>query len=361
MTDHKTVRGIIAIETQQPAQHVLDKAQAAQLIGLVSQDLAAIIKDINQCSLTLAAAIYPVEQILRVGFPIHSRLQKYAEAALQGSEKQQQLLSIGGNKGQLPDGLQPKNSTQNFVLMPFIISGLNTESQDRFEQQLMHKGMISPPTYAFLCEAFDQQLTHVNYMTNLDLVAMMHNHYQQMHQSALWQLIEHALVGDQATQLHELPQGNYFYLLGDTVFTPFFTHKEFNKQQKNLPYALWLLQQRLSVSTLRSHGLKVQQFKPGTWKPDDIKTCLGQINQQTIQQSFVTEANGEIDASQTLEMTHYHAAEAGLVAIAIGRADEHSRIVYYPIEAHGIEDIQQHIAQHHPNISRRQDKNIDDI
>ncbi|WP_395374277.1 hypothetical protein [Marinicella sp. W31] len=361
MNPANTVRGLIALESQNPLTHVLDKQQAAQFIALVAQDLAAIIQDIKNSSLVMATATYPVEQILQVNFPIHSRLQKYAEVALQGSEKQQHLLSIGGNNGHMPDGLQPLATQQHFMLMPFLISGLNKDTATRLEQQLMHKGMIAPPSYAFLCQAFGQQFTHVNYMTTLDLVAMMHNHYDQMGQGGLWQLIEYVLVGNRDAHMHHLPQGNFFYLLNDTVYTPFFSPSEFKKHTEETPYIAWLLQQRLSVSTLRTHGLNVAQFKPQNWDPNEIKTCLGQISQNTIQQSFMTEANGEIEASQEVEITHYQSPEAGLVAIAICNTNKHSRIVYYPVEANGIRDIEQHIATHYPNPVQTQDKHINDL
>ena len=361
MNQSSTVRGLIAIESQQPLNQVLDKQQAAEFIQLVARDLAAIIQDIQNSSLIIATAAYPVEEILRIDFPIHARLQKYAEAALQGSDQQQQLLSIGGSQAKMPDGLQPQPAQQQFMLMPFLISGLKTDVAARLEQQLMHKGMIAPPSYAYLCEAFQQQLTHVNYMTTLDLIAMMHNHYDQMHQGGLWQLIEHTLVGKREAHMHHLPQGNYFYLLNDTVYTPFFSSSEFYKHNPETPYIAWLLQQRLSISTLRTHGLKVEQFKPQDWHPDEIKTCLGKISSNSIQQSYITEANGEIDASQRIELTHYQSPETGLAAIAIGNPDKHSRIVYYPIEANGIQDIEQHIKAHYPNAVQTQNKHIDDL
>ena len=336
--------GMLTLECQSPIAQVLDKVSCAELTDKVARDLHAMLGIKGQGALVFCGAAFSSEQLLQPEFPLQQHLTQYASAAFQGQQQANQVLSVGASDGQMPEGLQPLPAAQQLYHLPFCLFTDDDQLAEQFEQQLMHKGMISPPTYEWLSQHTQVVINHANYMTCLDLVAMMHNHYQQLGLSHLWEVIETALVNPDPKTAVTTQTGNHFYLLDHLLFTPFFSWSQWRTIHADEPqsYIDWLMAQRLSVGAFLSHGLDVRSFKASQWPLASEKICLGGFEQQRIQGSWFSEdLTGVHDHPPGL--CHHLHPQAGLVAIS-QLLDDHRIRVFYPVTPHGIQAINAHLS-----------------
>lgn len=332
--------GMLTIEFNQAVKLILNKQQASELTALIARDLHAVLGIKGQTALVVCGAAFPSEQLLQPKFPIQQNITQYASAAFQGELNSDQVLSIGSNDGQMPEGLQPIDLPHGLVHIPFCLYTHELKLAEKFEAELMHKGMISPPTYEKLKDCISQPVNHANYMTYLDLVAMMHNHYQQLGLSQLWEVIEMALVNPDPKTAVISNTNNHYYLVDHLLFTPYFSWRKysnyFNTTEAN-DYIQWLMAQRLSVTAFASHGLEIKAFKATQWPLSSEKICLGQFEQQNIKKSFWTEQIDSPSGHPNHAVAFQH-PQAGIVAIT--EPLPYDKIaVHYPITETGIKDI----------------------
>ncbi len=348
-----TCDGMLTIECQAPIKSTLNKLQASELSALVAKDLNAVLQVSNQSALVFCGGAFTSEQLLQPKFPIQKHITQYASAAFQGQLNEDQILSIGAThaknkEGLMPEGLQPEPSSQSLLHFPFCMYTHDLTLAERFEADLMHKGMVSPPTYALLREQLQVGINHANYMTYLDLVAMMHNHYQQLGLSHLWQVIEMALVNNDPKTAVQTETNNHFYLVDHLLFTPFFSWPQFCQyfaSNESEAYINWLMAQRLSLGAFAVHGLEIKPFKTQSWPPGDqqiTKICLGEFEKNIITSSFWTEDTQKIDDSLESPVIHYTHPQAGVVAI-VSQIPNQSRTIYYPINPKALIDIEQEL------------------
>lgn len=340
--------GMLTIECQAPINQTLNKVQASELTAWVAKDLNAVLKVTQQSALVFCGAAFSSEQLLQPKFPIQRSITQYASAAFQGQLNADQILSIGADSsksdGSMPDGLQPQHSSQTLLHFPFCLFTHDLDLAERFEADLMHKGMVSPPTYAQLSQLLDVTIRHANYMTYLDLVAMMHNHYEQMGLSHLWQVIEMALVSKAPKTAVQTETNNHFYLIDHLLFTPAFSWSQFHqyfKTNESDEYINWLMAQRLSLGAFRAHGLEIKPFKTQNWPPvfdKKEKICLGEFETNHIKQSYWTEqVNRQSNVSEPT-VIHYAHPQAGIVVIAVHIPDSQP-VNHFPIKPQGLADI----------------------
>ncbi len=338
-----TCDGMLTIECQDSISPTLNKSQASDLTALVARDLNAVLKVTQQSALVFCGAAFASEQLLQPKFPIQQSITQYASAALQGQLNADQVLSIGANAGKMPEGLQPQPTTQNLLHLPFCLYTHDLDLAERFEAELMHKGMVSPPTYAELTDTFKSTIKHANYMTYLDLVAMMHNHYQQLGLSHLWQVIEMALVNKQPKTAVQTQTNNHFYLVDHLLFTPFFSWSQFSQYfatNNSEDYINWLMAQRLSLGAFSVHGLEIKPFKANTWPFGQDKICLGEFEKNLIKNSYWTATTTQASHTEQPAITHYTHPQAGVVAISVQKGDQPIAI-HYPINPQGLTTIEQ--------------------
>jgi len=331
--------GMLTIECQAPISQTLNKTQASELTTLVAKDMNAVLKVTKQSALVFCGAAFNSEQLLKPKFPIQKSITQYASAAFQGQLNADQVLSIGANNSLMPEGLQPDSGTQNLLHFPFCLYTHDLDLAERFEADLMHKGMVSPPTYAQLSELLQVTINHANYMTYLDLVAMMHNHYHQLGLSHLWQVIEMALVNKEPKTAVQTETKNHFYLIDHLLFTPMFSWSQFNRYFKTADtetYINWLMAQRLSVGAFAVHGLEIKPFKADSWPPQEEKICLGEFEKNHLKKSYWT--------------TH---------------SPDQPTVHHYPINPHGLADIEQNLphqlGQEYATISRDFNSHADQL
>lgn len=337
--------GMLTLECQSPIQQTWDKQASSELTEKVARDLHAVLGIQSPTALVFCGAAFTSEQLLQPGFPLQHHLTQYASAAFQGELQANQVLSVGSSQGRMPDGLQPMPSEQQLYHLPFCLYTDDDELAATFEQQLMHKGMTSPPTYELLSQQTQVVINHANYMTYLDLVAMMHNHYQQMGLSHLWEVVETALVNPDPKTAVTTQTGNHFYLIDHLLFTPFFSWSQWlgiDQDHDPQSYIDWLMAQRLSVSAFRTHGLDVRAFIANQWPLSSDKICLGGFEQQRIRGSWFSEDLPAHESHPQGWCHHLH-PQAGLVAISQQLDDQGIR-VYYPVTPNGIQAIKAHLS-----------------
>lgn len=339
--------GMLTLECHAPIRQTLNKSEASELTALVAKDLHAVLKIKGGTALVFCGAAFATEQLLQPKFPLQTNISQYASAAFQGELNIDQVLSIGANDNSMPDGLQPEKTQQNLVHLPFCLYTNDEQLAEQFEANLMHKGMISPPTYQKISELTQVQINHANYMTYMDLVAMMHNHYEQLGLSHVWQVIETALVNNEPKTAVISNTHNHFYLVDHLLFTPFFSWSQFSEYfatQNMEDYINWLMAQRLSIAAFVTHGLEIKAFKAIEWPINDKKVCLGQFEQQRIKLSYWTELTPNKAGHPDQVLYHQH-PQAGIVAISYP-TDDGMIAKQYPITPLGITAIEQQLQQH---------------
>lgn len=351
MSDRLRCDGMLTIECQLPQSHLLNKMEASELTTLVARDLAAVLGLNGASALVFCGATFASEQLLQPQFPIQDHISQYASAAFQGANNTNQVLSIGASDGQMPAGLMPTQPTQALLHMPFCLYTDDRHLAEQFEAQLMHKGMVSPPTYAVLNQRLNATgnnlIKHANYMTYLDLVAMMHNHYEQLGLGHLWQIIETALVSGAPKTAVQTTTHNHFYLVDHLLFTPFFSWSQFSAHfstQDTADYVNWLMAQRLSLGAFATHGLNIRAFQAKQWPISEAQVCLGQFEQQRIKQSFWTEQHAS-HPDHPHQAVYHMDTQAGVVAISWADPDQQSTFVHYPVTPQGISDIEQQLPK----------------
>ncbi len=301
--------------------------------------------------MVVCGAAFPTEQLLQPKFPVQAHITQYASAAFQGEMNAGQVLSIGARNDLMPAGLEPHSSHQNLLHLPFCLYTNDSQLAELFETSLMHKGMVPPPTYDCLNRLFNptgmNTINHANYMTYLDLVAMMHNHYEQMGLTHLWQVIETALVGKQPKTAVQTATNNHFYLIDHLLFTPFFSwsqYSQFFHTTDSQDYINWLMAQRLSLGAFTAHGLEIKAFKASQWPISEKNICLGQFEQQLIKNSFWSETAVSTGDHPDMMVTHQD-KHAGVVAISAPNPKDQAFDIYYPVTPQGIAMIEAHLQQ----------------
>ncbi|KAA3643707.1 MAG: hypothetical protein DWP95_05030 [Proteobacteria bacterium] len=346
--------GIISLECQSSLINTLDKSQATQLGDQMASELSKVLRLSADVSLVVAAACYPTEAMLTPHFVIHNNLLKYASAVFQGEQQQHRVLAIGAHQGNMPEGLQPPDSGAPLMHVPFVLISEDEAVCHRFEETLLDKGMVSPPTYQLLRDFFQGPIIHANYMTHLDLIAMMHNHYDQVGMHHLWQVIETALL---AAEPHFDYNHNHqsFYLRGQTVFMPFVPLHAFRQENPGSTtqgFIQWLLAQRLAAEVFQSHGLKTAFFlsdNPCRHLDDDS------IKSNLIKSDFYHHTQPSERRPQQPQLVDYMDPDAGYVWTILTETNG-QQLCFYPLNKTGQAAIDAYLETNHGELYHAADK-----
>ncbi len=325
---------LVCVELESACAQTLSREQAAELAGLLATDLAALFPALRQSQLTVAGALYPIEQCLQPELPLHQRLLQYSNAALPGADNAEGVLAIGASDGEMPAGLQPHKQNSRMLVWPFVLQGLEDDLRRRTEAQLMHRGLISPSLYTRLSEVLGARPVHANFMSTLDLAAMMRTHFVQLGHEPIWDIVEQALFNPHRPLSTATAQGNHFHWCDGVAYTPFFSlHKHRHWfSQADADYSQWTAQQRLAVHALLAHGIEVRNYTPVIWpEPDGIDRGI-----QVIQTNHYVEEHPRTEDSDD-RVRQISDAEAGTLAVV--QPLEHSELWYYPLNREGLEEI----------------------
>ena len=343
-----TIEAFIDVENQ--PKLIIDQDEMKLLNEQISKELQTIVPHLNDSSYAIVGGLYQSCEILQPGFPIHSQLRQYANAALKGENNRRNQLIIGANSNGLPDGLKHNTDVQvtPLLLMPFVVLSDNDESKEIFEQQLMQKGMGSVELLQQLQNLIGVKIRHTNFMTVLDLAAMMHNHLQMAGFEPLWQLLEQAIFNKDPETKVVTPQFNEFYLSKKIVFTPFFSYVMWSNngpgkalEKKQQAYLHYTQVQRQHVASLKEHGLDVRQFVPApeTWPVNDQHICFATLDQSSLIGEYYHEIVIPLDDSQKTTLDKHEHQGLGVLFYQV--SDEKGGLeYYYPITSKGIAEIE---------------------
>jgi len=332
MMNKKHQLGVISLECQHAVANTLNKTQATELGDQMASELSKVLRLSPETSLVVAAACYPTESLLTPDFVIHNNLIKYASAVFQGEQQQHRVLAIGAHQGAMPDGLQPPDSPAPLMHVPFVLITEDPAVIHRFENTMLDKGMVSPPTYQLLCDVFQSQIIHANYMTHLDLIAMMHNHYNQVGMHHLWQVIESALLADKPS-LEVTHNRQTFYLRNRQVYMPFYTRQSFlthYPDSTEQDYPVWLLAQRLAAEVFNSHGLQALFFIADNLKDPYDET----LKHNRINRSFYHHQESTDQHPQQAQLVDYIHPTAGYVWTVLTETSGRQHW-FYPLDQSG--------------------------
>lgn len=187
--------------------------ESAHLFGeKIAEDLVRLLPGVESLGLSVSAALYDVAQILRPGWPIHAELALMHQQAQRGTWMPA-ITSFGLAAGQMVTPLlmpDPRLIGSPLLLVPFVLVG-PAEPAGRvmaaMEQDFETLGLAASATSLFLNEAFSIRSEHVRYLSLNDLCAMMAMQYEHAGFTALWSVIECALLSPQRNESVVLDSG----------------------------------------------------------------------------------------------------------------------------------------------------------
>ena len=348
---NKLLQGLLSIEffsgpENNPKRELL-QSETKRLNEQISKELQTILPNLKSSSYAIAGGLYQSNEILQPGFPIHSQIRQYLNAALKGENNKRNQLIIGANAQGLPEGLQTKgsNSGSPLLLIPFVVLTENEQTQSVFENELMHKGMVSRELFLQLQSTLGAKIRHANFMTVLDLAAMMHNHYQMMGFDGLWEILEESLFNSAPEKKVILPQGNEFYLSKKIVFTPFYTFhywqslkQAHNGENEKKSYMIYTQIQRQYVSTLTEHGLDVRQFLPNSDVSKESHICFATLDKYKLTGDYYHEVIKTVFNREICNIEKHEHQHLGLLFYKL--ADKSGGLeYYYPLTAQGVSSL----------------------
>ncbi|GAB3345012.1 hypothetical protein [Lysobacter tyrosinilyticus] len=194
------VLGMLALELRGDAavaRAQLTQAEAGELAALIAHDLAGFAPEAAQLQLVTVGAHYDPVELLRPGWALHRELDQLAARA--PGDASGRVLAFGAHADQLPGALAP--SADYFGgplrLVPFVLGGdaaVVTGVGDRFERELIERGMAGAGTALAAQESFGLEIEHARYLTAHDLAAMTALQYEHAGLAPLWPVLETALL-----------------------------------------------------------------------------------------------------------------------------------------------------------------------
>jgi len=329
---------------------ILSQAEIKLLNKQISKELQSVIPHLDDSSYTIVGGLYQSSELLQPGFPIHTQLRQYAHAALKGENNRRNQLIIGAGEDGLPEGLSlnPDVQVTPLLLMPFVILTQNDKSKEIFEKQLMHKGMGSTELLILLQKTIGVKIRHSNFMTVLDLAAMMHNHLQMAGFELLWKLLEEAIFNKHPETRVTTVQHNEFYLSKKIIFTPFFSYMIWSNhgpgkdlQNKQEAYLHYTQVQRQHVATLKEHGLDVRQFIPTseTWPANSEHICFATLDKSRLTGDFYHEIIKPLDKTQKAKVDKNDHPQLGVLFYQVTDNNDGLEF-YYPLSNKGSHEIE---------------------
>ena len=182
---------------------VLPQGEAAALAACIGEDLAAFLPEAAALELVTVGAHYDPVELLRPGWPLHRELEQLAARAPVGAPGGEggRVIAFGSHGGTLPGTLAPSAGFSGgpLRLVPVLLGASAGDDVlarvgDRFERELLERGMAGAATALLAQEAFGLRVEHARYMTMHDLLAMTALQYEHAGLAPLWPLIETALL-----------------------------------------------------------------------------------------------------------------------------------------------------------------------
>lgn len=346
---------LVGIETDPTRYHgesasrpaLLDRVAAEQVLAHVAADLSSMFPGINQCTLTMAGALFDQTQLLRPRLPVLNALETLQQAGNPGSDFQPRLLSIGASAGNMPhEDLQPFDDIPLGLLqiLPLVLTGpaeyvdeIATEMEHRFLEQ----GQLSAHSAKSLESQFQVSVNHARFMTITDLNALLHLQLEHYGFLPLWELLDAAITPPTGTLEVSTPEGPGFKWQDGAVHSFFESFdwwaqygggadKSADDQHLQSTYADWTRTYRRYLTMLSAHGVKVCQHLPG-------------LEDSELRDSFLMEESTVTPKPNAAPVTEHGADDLGIVAVTVVTGVR--QINFYPLLASGLNDLHQFIRE----------------
>jgi hypothetical protein len=337
---------LVAIETDATHFHgenasrprLLDKGQAEQMLAHLSADLAALLPEIADCSLTMPGALYDQTQLLRPGYPVIRTLEALRQQ--HGASESPIMLGIGHREGRMPAPElvpEPDVTLGLLLALPVLASGapgLAGALSRGLGQRFRERGRLPADATRGLEAKFGIRVIRARFMTLADLHAMLKMQLEHFGFLPLWELLNAALENRDEPLEVTGRNGQGFAWRDGAVRSEFETFDEWATRGggRALPdadlalaggYAEWTREYRQYLTTLLAHGVSVRQYLPGCAEPLDG--------------SYLVEESPIPPRSGTAQVTEHSSGDLGTVAVTVVR--EGRLFNYYPLIPAGLNEL----------------------
>jgi len=274
--------GVLALELPAgvaPARHTLTRDEADALARHLADDLARLLPPgegkagAEQADLLVLGALYDPVQLLRPGWPLFAALAELAHhaQALRGGDGGR-IVAFGSHDGVMPgQGLQPQPDAVPgaMLLLPWTFSAAANVAEDlgtRMESVFMARGEAGPRTADFLMRTLGVPLEHARYLTRHDLCALVCTQLEHAGYSALWQMLEFALLYPHREGEALTSRGRRLRFAAGQVHCALPAYADWAREfahgddlaERTTGYAGWLFELRQCAALLTAHGLPLR-------------------------------------------------------------------------------------------------------
>ncbi|HSX61568.1 MAG TPA: hypothetical protein VLF18_15310 [Tahibacter sp.] len=274
--------GVLALELSPgatPSSFTLGREAADALARHIADDLLRLLPaerdgaGADQADLLVLGALYDSVQLLHPGWPLFAGLSELAHhsQALAGAEGGR-IVAFGSHAGAMPgDALQPlvSDPPSPLLLVPWTFSApeaLATDLGARMESVFMAKGEAGRATADFLMRTLGVRLEHARYLTRHDLCALICSQLEHAGYSALWQMLEFALLYPTRSGEASTARGQKLVFRDGAVHCALPVYADWaaafgagrSREERVTDYAGWLFELRQYVALLGAHGVAVR-------------------------------------------------------------------------------------------------------
>lgn len=282
MSDIVHSPGVLALELSAgaaPSSLTLNRDDADALARHIADDLARLLPaerggaGAEQADLLVLGALYDSVQVLRPGWPLFAGLSQLAHhsQALAGGEGGR-IVAFGSHAGRMPDdALQPLASDppSPLLLVPWTFSAAGRVAEElgsRMETVFMAKGEAGRNTADFVMRTLDVRLEHARYLTRHDLCALICSQLEHAGYSALWQMLEFALLYPERSGEASTPRGRRLVFRDGAVYCALPVYADWlaacgaglDRDARAIEYAGWLFELRQYAALLAAHGVSLR-------------------------------------------------------------------------------------------------------
>lgn len=344
---------LVGIETDPTQYHgvnasrpaLLDRTAAEQILAHLAADLAIMFPSISRCALTMTGALFDQTQILRPDMLVYTALKSMQHASNPGSDFQPRLLSIGARDGHMPvKELQPFDDIALGLLqiLPLLVSG-PAELMDGLSEEMEHRflehGQLSAHAAQALQSQFKISLIHARFMTITDMNAMLRLQLEHYGFLPLWELLDTAINSPERA-LQVTTTGGLTFKWQNGAVHSFFESFDWwanygsgvdmsaSEQMLQTAYADWTREYRRYLTMLAAHGVSLRQYIPG-------------LEDAELSDTFLIEESTLLAEQTAAQVTHHNAEDLGTVAVTVVSGKR--QMNFYPLQAHGLNDLHQFI------------------
>lgn len=268
--------GVMALECTHDAriQHdALQQNDAAALAGLLGRDLGALVPAVRELDLAVAAVHFDPAEVLRPGWPLHTRLNELRQRAPQHAQGPR-VIALGADaRSDVPEMLRADGAMRDGVLrvVPFVLGGdadIVASVSHALEDNLLDLGMAKADTALHAQENFGAKIEHARYLTVYDMAAMTGLQYRNQGLDHVWDLLQATLLApDTDAWLDMPPEPLVRYSVREArmaMFTPAAWRARYavdragdDTARLERGYAYFEARQRQVASILQAHGVPV--------------------------------------------------------------------------------------------------------